>query len=181
MPVFGAVGGIASIVGKHHKGRQIIVETAESVADPATHAWKSRELESGGLQISGLTMHTGLADQVVNKGHVVNAGTERSDRFADCFATFTVAIKAERRLHPRAETILKDLDWFTEVRRFTMSLFKLGFVIPEIDMTGGTRHEQLDDSCGLGRMMKLGQLGTRADLRFAGTEQAFLSQKACKS
>src|SRR5262249_45816828 len=38
VPVLGAVGGVAAVVGQDDEGRQVLVEAAQRVADPAAHA-----------------------------------------------------------------------------------------------------------------------------------------------
>jgi hypothetical protein len=72
VPVLHAVRREAAVVGQHDEGRQVVVERAEAVADPAAGAGEAGQLETGRLQQRGGAVHAGLADHVVHEGEVID-------------------------------------------------------------------------------------------------------------
>jgi len=110
-------------------------------------------LEAGGLEVGGLAVHAGFAHEVVDEGHVIDAGAEIGDHLGERFARLAVGGEFPDRLHPGAEAILERLDRFAEVGGLAMPAFEFGFVIEEIDMAGGPGHEELDDPFGAGGAM----------------------------
>src|SRR5439155_9038001 len=91
VPVLRAVGGVAAVVGQDDEGRQVLVEAAQAVADPAAHAGEAGRLEAGGLEVGRLAVDARLADEVVDEGDVVHAGAQCRDGLAEVFATAAVA------------------------------------------------------------------------------------------
>lgn len=163
-PVLGTVAGESAMIGKHHKGRQVIVEGTECPCDPRTHTRKAWPVEAGGLQIGGLAVNAGLSGHVMNECDIVDDGTERFNDFAEELAALAVGTESERRLHPRSEAILEGFDFFAEAGGFAMMLFERRFVIPEVQVTGGPAHKQLDDSANFRWIMEHLEGAARTDL-----------------
>ena len=71
------------MVGQHDERRQVLVQTAEAVADPAAHAGEAGAVEAGRLQERALAVDAGLADHVVDERDLVDDVAERRDDFAE--------------------------------------------------------------------------------------------------
>ncbi len=138
------------MVGQHHERRQVVVQAAESVADPRSHPGESRQLEPSRLQIRRLAVDTGFAHQVVDECHLVGDPAEVGHRFTQQLPALAMRFEVPDRLHPGAEPILERLDVFPEVTLLTVAPHQFGFVVEQVDVAGGTRHEQLDDPLGFG-------------------------------
>ncbi len=93
-------------------------------------------------------MHAGLADHVVDEGHVVGAGSEWGDRIAEHAAAFAIRFEVPYGFLPRAESVLEGFDFFAEVGVFAVMFDQLRFVVEEINVAGGSAHEELDDALG---------------------------------
>ncbi len=154
VPILGAVRAEAAMIGQNHERRQVFVQAAQSVADPAAHAGKSGPIEPGGLQQGSLAMHAGLADHVVDEGHFVDHLAQRCDYFAQQFAALAVRLKIPNGLHPRAQAVLKRFDRLAKIGRLAMVLEQSGLEVEQIDVAGRSGHEQLHHALGLGRKMR---------------------------
>ncbi len=141
VPVFGAIGCQATVIGQHHKRRQVIVHTPKAITDPTTHAGKSWQIVAGSLQQRGLAMDTCLADHIMHERHVIGTDAQIGYDLTQHFAALTVRLELPDRFLPRPETILECFNRFSEIRRLAMPLDQLGFEIPQIDMAGRPRHE----------------------------------------
>src|SRR6056297_721446 len=123
-------------------------------------------------------MDAGLADHVVNERDVIDTLTQRRHHIAEHLAGCSIGSKPERRLHPRTEPVLKRFDVLTEVGGFSMLLLQQRLVIPQVDMAGGSGHEQLNNPfdprgmmrclqccriCGLGIVMQYRSERKRAE------------------
>ncbi len=112
-------------------------------------------MKPGGLQQRGLAVDSGLAHHRVDEGNVVDDPTECSDRVTEHFAAVAVRSEREGGLHPGSQPVLKGFDMFAKVRRLSVVFFESGFVVEEVDVAGGSGHEQLDDSLGSWPVMQL--------------------------
>ena len=155
VPVLRAVGGKAAVVGQHDEGRQIVVEAAQTVADPATHAGEARQLETGRLKISCLTMHSGFANQVVDKRQVVDHRTEIGDDFTQQLAALAIRLEFPDRLHPRPKTVLEGLDVFAKIALLSVALQEFRLEIEQVHLRRTALHPEQDYALGLGREMRL--------------------------
>ena len=88
-------------------------------------------------------MHAGLADHIVNKGHVIGTGTERRNGLAQHAAALTIGLELPHRFLPGPEAVLEGLHLFAEVSVFTVVLDQRGFVIKQVDVAGSAAHEKL--------------------------------------
>lgn len=119
-------------------------------------------------------MDAGFADHIVDEGHFVNKVAEGFYDVAEMFAALSVLSEAEGGFHPWSESILERFDGFAEVGCLPVMFFQLGFVVPEIHVTGGTSHKQLNDAfCFWGKVQSL-ECGPRAH-----SVRARLVQGAC--
>ena len=105
------------MIGQHDERRQIVVHAAQAVTDPAAHAGKAGQLETGGLQQRRLAVDARLADHVVHEGHVVDTRPEIRDDVAEHLAALAVRLKLPDWSLPRPESILKSFDRFAEIGR----------------------------------------------------------------
>lgn len=154
VPVLGAVGGQAAVIGEHDKRRQILVHAPQTIADPAPHAGKSRPVEAGRLQQRSLTVNPGLTDQVMNKSHLIHDTPQRSDDIAERLAALAIRLKFPHRFQPGTEAVLKGFHWLAEVRCLTVSFDQFRLVVKQVDMARRSSHEELHDPLRLRRMMQ---------------------------
>src|SRR5215831_5911602 len=154
IPILRPIAGKPAMIGQHDERRQIVIHAAKAVADPATHTRKSRHLKSRGLQIGSLTMHSRLADHVVNEGDVVYDPAEVCDDFAEEFATLAIRLKFPHWFQPRTKSVLKRFDVLAKIRFLPMPFDQFRFEIKQVDMAGSPGHEQLDDALGLRREVR---------------------------
>jgi hypothetical protein len=87
----------------------------------------------------------------MNKGHVISAEAEWRDDFTERLAALSMGFEVPHRFFPGAESVLEGFDGFSEIRSLSVMFDECGFEIKEVDMTGGTAHEELDDALGLWR------------------------------
>jgi hypothetical protein len=87
----------------------------------------------------------------MNKGHLISADAEWRDDITEPLATLTIGFEVPHRFFPGAESVLEGFDGFSEIRILSVMFDECGFEIKEVDMTGGTAHEELDDALGLWR------------------------------
>ena len=90
-------------------------------------------------------MNPRRAHHVVDEGHPVDDITERRDGVGEHLAALPVGLEVPDRFEPRSEAVLKGLDRLAEVALLAVPLHELRLVVPEIDVAGGTGHEQLHD------------------------------------
>src|SRR4051794_7955276 len=95
-------------------------------------------------------MDAGLADQVVDEGHVIDALPQLGHRLAEPLAATAVAREVPHGAQPRAEAVLKRLDRLAEVGLLPVVLDELRLVVEQVDGTGCAGHEQLHDAPGPG-------------------------------
>ena len=155
------------MIGQHDKGGQVVAQRAQAITDPGPHPGEARQVEPRGLQQRGLGVHAGFADKIVDEGHVIGAGTERRHGFTEHLAGLAIGREIPDRLFPGAQSVLKRFHGFSEIRGLTVMLDERRFVIEEIDVRGGSAHEELHDPLGFG----CGDRGAMQRRRgFEGTE-----------
>ena len=96
VPVLGAVGGEAAMVGQHDERGQVVGQAAQPVADPRAHRGEAGPVEAGRLEQRPLAVHAGLADDVVDEGDVVDDGPQRRDDVAEHLAARAVGLERRR-------------------------------------------------------------------------------------
>ena len=96
-------------------------------------------------------MNARFADHVMNKGQVISAEAEWRDDITEPLAALAMGFEVPHRLFPGAESVLECFNGFSEIRSLSMMFDECGFEIKEVDMTGGTAHEELDDALGFWR------------------------------
>lgn len=168
------------MVRKHHKGREVFVFAAKTVTDPAAHAGKSRQLESSGLEIGRLTVNACLSDQIVDEGHVVHHRCQIRDDFAQRVSALPVSLEFPDGLQPGPKSILKRLHRLAKITLLSVPLHQFLFEIEEIQMAGGTRHEELDDALRPRGMLPTADQGRVPCPLDRGTQKTFLLKKACQ-
>ena len=159
VPVFGAVGGEPAVVWEDDEGREVLVHGAEAVADPCAGAGEAWSVESGGLEERALGVDAGFSDHVMDEGEIVDDWAESGDRFAEHFAGLAVWFEVPDRAEPWAETVLEGFDGFAEVARLAVAFDEFRFEVEEVEVAGGTCHEELDDAFGAGRVLREGEGG----------------------
>jgi len=82
------------VIGQHYKRREIFIFAPESIGNPRTCAREAGKAESRRLQESALTVDSGFAYKVVNKGKVVYDITEGGDDLTQHLATFAVGTES---------------------------------------------------------------------------------------
>ena len=92
------------------------------------------------------------ADHVVDEGQLVSHIAESRDRLTEQFAAAAVGLEFPDWLEPRSQAILKGLNRLTEVALLAMVFDQGWLVVKQIDVAGGTRHEQLHHPLDLGRI-----------------------------
>ena len=145
--------------GQDHELRQILVECAQSVAEPRTHGGLAGHLGAGAEE--------GLARVVVDRGggrrfdHAELVGHLRHVR--QQFTHHQTAATLRRELEDRGADVLRlasrhggDALVFMDFRRqrLAVPLFQVGFVVVQVQLARRPGHEQEDDALGLGRMVK---------------------------
>ena len=187
VPVLGAIRGKPPVIGQHHKRRQVFVQAAKAVTDPAPHSRKARQLEPGRLQIGRLAVDPRLADEVVDERHVVDTGAQVGHDFRERFARLAIRLELPDRLHPRAEAILERLDRLAEIRRLAVVFLERRLVVEQIDVAGGPPHEELHHAFGARREIRHvaaspqpGGRGQPVGPRGVGRQQPFLLQQAAQ-
>ena len=108
-PVFGTVRAESAMIGQDNKGRQVIALAAQRITDPRPGTGKTRELKTGRLQQRPLAMHTGLADDVMHKGDVIDDRAERSDDIAEHLAALSIGLESPGAAETGARGALKQL------------------------------------------------------------------------
>jgi hypothetical protein len=100
-------------------------------------------------------MNSGTTHHVVNEGDVIDNASKWCDDVAEEFSAAAAGLKPEGGLHPWSQSILKGFDMFAEAGWLSVMFFELWFVIPEIEVAGGTTHEQLNDAFSAGGVVQL--------------------------
>ena len=134
------------MIRKNNKGWKVLIHRSESIAHPATHSGKARHLESGGLEIGGLTVNSRFADEVVDKSDIINHSPQIRNGFAQLLPRLSIGFERPHRLHPGPKAILKCFDVLSEIRGLGVMANQLRFVIEEIDVTRRPSHEELNHS-----------------------------------
>src|SRR5207253_31162 len=93
------------------------------------------------------------------KGEVVNDFAERGGDLREMFAAVTELLPFPGRGEGGAQTALEEFDLLARVPRLAGALLKLRLIVEQVEVAGGSCHEELDDALGLGR--KLWRRGTR--------------------
>src|SRR5258706_6851828 len=89
-PVLRSTRPEAAVVRQDDERRQIVVQTAQAIADPGPHAGKPGCLKAGGLQQRRLAMNAGLANHVVDEGDLIDTWAERGGDIAEGLAPMAV-------------------------------------------------------------------------------------------
>src|SRR5690606_5806789 len=95
-PVFRTVRGETAVVGEDNEGGQIFVFTSERVGDPGARTRETGKAEARRLQQGALAVHARFADDIVDKGDLINDLAERGDDLAEHLATLPVGRKSPR-------------------------------------------------------------------------------------
>ena len=90
----------------------------------------------------------------MNKSHLVDDISKWLNNLTEMFSAFSVWTKPEWRFHPGAEAVLKGFDVLAKVRLLAVMLFQFRFVIKQVEMTGCSTHEKLDNSLCLWWVMQ---------------------------
>jgi hypothetical protein len=93
-------------------------------------------------------MNAGFADHVMNEGHVISAEAEWRDDITEPLAALTIGFEVPHRFFPGAESVLEGFNGFSKICILSMMFDESGFEIKEVDMTGGTAHEELHHALG---------------------------------
>ena len=79
----------------------------------------------------------------MDERHLVDDVAERHHRRGEQLAALAVGLEIPDRLEPRAQAVLKRLHRLAEIARLAVVLHEVGLVVPEIDVAGRARHEEL--------------------------------------
>ena len=170
IPVLHAIGAVAAVVGEHDKGRQVVVHRAERVAHPAAGAREAGQHEAGRLQERGRGVHPGGAHHVVDERHLVGDVAERHHGGGKQFAALAIGLEIPDRLQPRAEAVLKCLHRLAKIARLPVVLDEVWLVVPEVDVAGRPRHEELHHPFYF-RRIDAGRVQADASLSGAGSHR----------
>ena len=96
-------------------------------------------------------MNARLADHVVNESHLIDDLTQRRGHFGQMLAALAELLPRPRRGKRRPVPILKQLNLLTRIPRLAIPLDEFRLVVEQIDMRGGSRHEELHDARRLRR------------------------------
>ena len=75
-----------------NKRGQIVIHAPQTIADPGSHAGKSRHLKAGRLQQCGGTMNARFADKVMDEGHLIDDASQWRTDLGQAFAGLTVRL-----------------------------------------------------------------------------------------
>ena len=137
------------MVRQNDKGWQIVVEAAQSIAYPGTHAGKTWSLKPGGLQVGGLTVNSGFSDHIVNECDVIDTLGQLGDDGCQRFAALTVLGPFPWGLERLAGGTLEQFDRLAWVPFLIVSFDQFRLEIEKVDVAGSAAHEQLDYPFGL--------------------------------
>src|ERR1051325_10227613 len=160
--------------GQHDERGEVFALAAESIADPRAHARKAGPVETGRLEQRALTVHAGLADEVVNERDLVHDGTQRSHDLAEHLAASAMSAERPDGFLPRTESVLKRLDVFAEITGLSIALDQLWFEVEQVNVAGRARHEEVHDALRLGSEVRNGECGMRSGF---SSKQTFVTKQ----
>ena len=133
------------MIGEDDEGRQIFVFTAEGVGDPRARAGESGETETCRLQERALTVHSGLPDDIVNEGDLIDDLAERRNDVAQHLAAFPVGLESPGTGEAGPGGALEKLDRLARIPRLAVLLREQRLVVKGINMARRPCHKKLDD------------------------------------
>jgi hypothetical protein len=170
-PIRFAIGRLAADIGNRHVRRQVLVLTAESVADPRTRARKTFEDRSRVHEHAARSVRVRLRLHRVDEGDVVDVLRHVRQQRADHRAALAGRCERPRTLHEVAVLSLERDQILFAGQRLAMVLRQRWLKFPQIQMGSAARTEDLKHALRLGRELRraIARLPRRRDV---ATQQA---------
>ena len=158
-PVQDATGRQAANIGQHDKRGQVLVQRAQSVRHPGTHARKPGADEAGVHHEHGRPVQRRLVLHRVNERQFVGMFTQSGEQLAHPATRLAVLLELPKAFAVIARVAGERLFAEFAVERLAVSLFQLGTIVKGVDLAHATGAEDLNHRFGTGRVMRLWLIG----------------------
>ncbi len=152
-----AIAGGGEGRGEDDEGGEIIAFAAEAIGEPGADGGLAGDFAAGHDEGAGGVMIDGIGEDGTDDGDVIDDACGVGEDFTDPGAAAAVLMEGEAG-RSDGKTVLtaghgaQPLVHADGVGKVLVEVFlEPGFVVPEIDLGGGTVHVEIDDGLGLGR------------------------------